>query len=37
VMFAGEACAVGSAGTLAGAWASGQSAARVALEAIGGR
>jgi monoamine oxidase len=37
LMFAGEACAVGSAGTLAGAWASGQSAARVALEAIGGR
>ena len=35
LMFAGEACAIGFAGTLAGAWLSGQSAARTALAAIG--
>jgi monoamine oxidase len=34
-MFAGEACNVGFAGTLAGAWISGQAAARVALAALG--
>lgn len=36
LMFAGEACHVGFAGTLAGAWISGQSAARTALAAIAG-
>lgn len=36
LMFAGEACHVGFAGTVAGAWISGQSAARRALTAIGG-
>jgi monoamine oxidase len=36
LMFAGEACSVGFAGTLAGAWISGQSAARSALGALGG-
>jgi monoamine oxidase len=36
LMFAGEACAVGFAGTLGGAWISGQEAARTALAAIGG-
>jgi monoamine oxidase len=36
LMFAGEACHVGFAGTLAGAWISGQAAARTALAAIGG-
>jgi len=36
LMFAGEACHVGFAGTLAGAWISGQSAARTALTAIRG-
>jgi monoamine oxidase len=36
LMFAGEACSVGHAGTLAGAWISGQSAARSAMAAIGG-
>ena len=35
LLFAGEACHVGFAGTLAGAWISGQSAARTALAAIG--
>jgi monoamine oxidase len=35
LMFAGEACNVGLGGTLAGAWISGQSAARTALAAIG--
>jgi monoamine oxidase len=35
LMFAGEACNVGFGGTLAGAWISGQSAARTALAAIG--
>jgi monoamine oxidase len=35
LMFAGEACHVGFAGTVAGAWLSGQSAARTALAAIG--
>jgi monoamine oxidase len=35
LMFAGEACHVGFGGTLAGAWISGQSAARTALAAIG--
>jgi monoamine oxidase len=35
LMFAGEACHVGMAGTLAGAWISGQQAARTALAAIG--
>jgi monoamine oxidase len=35
-MFAGEACHVGFAGTLAGAWISGQAAARTALAAIAG-
>jgi monoamine oxidase len=34
LMFAGEACHVGFGGTLAGAWISGQSAARTALAAI---
>ena len=34
LMFAGEACHVGFAGTLAGAWISGQDAARVAMGAI---
>jgi monoamine oxidase len=34
LMFAGEACHVGFAGTLAGAWISGQAAAKTALEAI---
>ncbi len=33
LMFAGEACSVGFAGTLAGAWISGQDAVRVALAA----
>lgn len=37
LMFAGEACHVGLAGTLAGAWISGQSAAQTALTAIGGQ
>ena len=36
LMFAGEACNVGFAGTLAGAWISGQAAAGIALTAIGG-
>jgi monoamine oxidase len=36
LMFAGEACNVGYAGTLAGAWISGESAARMALAAIDG-
>jgi monoamine oxidase len=36
LMFAGEACNVPFAGTLAGAWISGQSASRVALAAIEG-
>jgi monoamine oxidase len=35
LMFAGEACHVGFAGTLAGAWISGQAAAKVAAQAIG--
>ena len=35
LMFAGEACHVGLAGTVAGAWISGQSAARIALAAVG--
>jgi monoamine oxidase len=35
LMFAGEACHAGMAGTLAGAWISGQAAARTALAAIG--
>jgi monoamine oxidase len=35
LMFAGEACHVGFAGTLAGAWISGQTAAGIALAAIG--
>ena len=35
LMFAGEACHVGFAGTLAGAWISGQTAARAALAAVG--
>ncbi|HEY4043986.1 MAG TPA: NAD(P)/FAD-dependent oxidoreductase [Rhodopila sp.] len=35
LMFAGEACHVGMAGTLAGAWISGQAAARTALAALG--
>jgi monoamine oxidase len=35
LMFAGEACHIGFAGTLAGAWLSGQAAARTALAAIG--
>ena len=35
LMFAGEACHVGLAGTLGGAWISGQGAARIALSAIG--
>jgi monoamine oxidase len=34
LMFAGEACHIGFGGTLAGAWISGQSAARTALAAI---
>lgn len=37
LMFAGEACNVGYGGTLAGAWISGQAAARTALAAIGSR
>jgi monoamine oxidase len=36
LMFAGEACNVGFAGTLAGAWISGQSAAKIALTALHG-
>ncbi|HBK07428.1 MAG TPA: amine oxidase [Acetobacteraceae bacterium] len=36
LMFAGEACHIGFAGTVAGAWISGQSAATQALAAIGG-
>jgi monoamine oxidase len=36
VMFAGEACSVGFAGTLAGAWITGQAAATTALAAIAG-
>jgi monoamine oxidase len=36
LMFAGEACHVPFAGTLAGAWLSGQTAARTVLAAIGG-
>jgi monoamine oxidase len=36
LMFAGEACHVGLAGTLAGAWISGQTAARTALAAVAG-
>ena len=35
LMFAGEACHVGFAGTVAGAWISGQAAARTALRAMG--
>jgi monoamine oxidase len=35
LMFAGEACHVGFAGTLAGAWISGQTAAGIALAAVG--
>jgi monoamine oxidase len=35
LMFAGEACHVGFAGTLAGAWISGQTAAGIALAAMG--
>ena len=35
LMFAGEACHVGFAGTLAGAWISGQTAVRTALAAVG--
>ncbi len=35
LMFAGEGCHVGYAGTLAGAWLSGQHAARVVADAIG--
>jgi monoamine oxidase len=35
LMFAGEACNVPYAGTVAGAWISGQSAARTVLEALG--
>ncbi|MDR3533928.1 MAG: NAD(P)/FAD-dependent oxidoreductase [Rhodopila sp.] len=35
LMFAGEACHVGFAGTLAGAWISGQAAARTALAVVG--
>jgi monoamine oxidase len=35
LMFAGEACSVPFAGTLAGAWLSGQAAARTALTALG--
>ena len=35
LMFAGEACHVGFGGTLAGAWISGQSAAKTAMAAIG--
>jgi monoamine oxidase len=35
LMFAGEACHVGFAGTVAGAWLSGQSAARTALATVG--
>ncbi len=37
LMFAGEACHVGFAGTVAGAWISGQDAARSALKASGTR
>jgi monoamine oxidase len=36
LMFAGEACHVPFAGTVAGAWLSGQTAARAALAALGG-
>lgn len=36
LMFAGEACHVPFAGTVAGAWLSGQTAARAALAAVGG-
>jgi monoamine oxidase len=36
LMFAGEACHIGFAGTLAGAWISGQAAAKAALTAISG-
>ncbi|HEY1412215.1 MAG TPA: NAD(P)/FAD-dependent oxidoreductase, partial [Rhodopila sp.] len=36
LMFAGEACNIGFAGTLAGAWISGQSAAKTALTALHG-
>jgi monoamine oxidase len=35
LMFAGEACHVGFAGTVAGAWISGQTAARTAMAAVG--
>jgi monoamine oxidase len=35
LMFAGEACHVGFAGTVAGAWISGQTAAGIALAAVG--
>jgi monoamine oxidase len=35
LMFAGEACNVGFGGTVAGAWISGQAAARTALAAVG--
>ncbi|HVZ09866.1 flavin monoamine oxidase family protein [Rhodopila sp.] len=35
LMFAGEACHVGFAGTVAGAWISGQRAARTAIAALG--
>jgi monoamine oxidase len=37
LMFAGEACHVPYAGTLAGAWLSGQAAAKAAVAAVGGR
>ncbi|MBS0642905.1 MAG: NAD(P)/FAD-dependent oxidoreductase [Acetobacteraceae bacterium] len=37
LMFAGEACHVGFAGTVAGAWISGQKAAEIAVRAIGVR
>lgn len=37
LMFAGEGCHVGLAGTLAGAWLSGERAANVAVEALGRR
>jgi monoamine oxidase len=37
LMFAGEACHVPYAGTLAGAWLSGQVAARVTEQAVGAR
>jgi monoamine oxidase len=36
LMFAGEACHIGFAGTVAGAWISGQTAARTALAALRG-